>query len=108
MGYIRLIEKWLTIRLLERTILRYWESSQSPAENKQRDNVKNTVLIKNIPALPRQLVPSDLSKLKQTNLAICDGYSVYLDFKQLKGQLSYEVIEQKMGFCTWTTIRAIN
>ena len=67
----------------------------SVCEQTQRDNIKDTVLIKRIPTLPWQIVASDLFELKgKTCLVICESYSGYLDFQQLKGQSSYEVIEQ--------------
>lgn len=67
----------------------------SVCEQTQRDNTKDLVLVKKIPTLPWQIVASDLFELKgKTYLVICDSYSGYLDFQQLKGQSSYEVIEQ--------------
>lgn len=67
----------------------------SVCEQTQKDNIKDIVLVKKIPTLPWQLVASDLFELKgKTYLVICDSYSGYLDFRQLKGQTLYEVIEQ--------------
>lgn len=67
----------------------------SVCEQTQKDNNKDIVLVKKIPTLPWQIVASDLFELKgKTFLVICDSYSGYLDFQQLKGQSSYEVIEQ--------------
>lgn len=67
----------------------------SVCEQTQRNNTKDTVLVKKIPTLPWQMVASDLFELKgKTYIVICDSYSGYLDFQQLKGQTSYEVIEQ--------------
>lgn len=64
-------------------------------EKTQRDNVKDTVLVKRIPTLPWQIVASDLFELHgKTYLVICDSYSGFLDLQQLKGQSSYEIIEQ--------------
>lgn len=67
----------------------------SVCEQTQRNNIKDTVLVKKIPTLPWQIVASDLFELNgKIYLVICDSYSGYLDFQQLKGQSSYEVIEQ--------------
>ncbi|GBP14486.1 Uncharacterized protein K02A2.6 [Eumeta japonica] len=76
--------------------------SCSVCEQTQRDNCKNTVLVKKIPTLPWQIVSSDLFELKgKTYLVICNSYSGYLDFEPLKNQSSYEVIEQlKKWFST--------
>ncbi|CAH2097604.1 unnamed protein product [Euphydryas editha] len=69
--------------------------SCSICEQTQRDNTKDTVLVKRIPKLPWQIVASDLFELKgKTYLVIYDSYSGYLDFQELKSQSSYEVIKQ--------------
>ncbi|XP_026736437.1 uncharacterized protein LOC113499995 [Trichoplusia ni] len=91
--------------LMERRQILYWKGQYddiiklvktcSVCEQTQKDNIKDIVLIKKIPTLPWQIVASDLFELKgKTYLVICDSYSGYLDFQQLKGQSSYEVIEQ--------------
>ncbi|CAG4931717.1 unnamed protein product [Colias eurytheme] len=71
-------------------------------EQTQRDNIKDTVLVKKLPTLPWQIIASDLFELKgKTYLVICDSYSGYIDFQELKSQSSYEVIEQlKRWFST--------
>lgn len=56
------------------------------------------MLVKKIPTLPWQIVPSDLFKLKGKAYAVSSGY---LDIQQQNGQSSYEVIEQlKKWFST--------
>ncbi|GLV37576.1 hypothetical protein CBL_20388 [Carabus blaptoides fortunei] len=58
----------------------------SVSEQTQRNNIKATVIVKRIPTLPWQIVASDLFELNgKTYLVICDNYSGYLDFQQLKG-----------------------
>lgn len=80
-------------------------SGCSVCEQTQRDNTKGTVLVKRIPTLPWQIVASDLFELKgKTYLVICDSYSGYLDFQQLKSQSSCEVIEQ---FKKWFSAHGI-
>lgn len=63
-------------------------------ERTKRDNIKNTAVVEKMPTLPWQKVASDLIVLKGKNyLLICETYSVYLDFQQLKVLSSFEVIE---------------
>lgn len=74
-------------------------------EQTQKSNVKDKVLIKEVPSLPWQFVASDIFELKgDSYLVICDSYSGFVDFQKLKNLSSYEII---LHFKRWFATHGI-
>ncbi|XP_058827479.1 uncharacterized protein K02A2.6-like [Topomyia yanbarensis] len=61
----------------------------------QRNNTKNTILLKDIPGLPFERVASDLFHFKgKEYLLLVDSYSGFFDIKQMPETTSKKVIKQ--------------
>lgn len=75
-----------------------------------RSNVKEPMIVKQVPEYPFQIVGSDIFHFNDANyIVIIDSYSGWIDFKKLRSMESSEVIDHLQSwFAVWGTPEEFN